>query len=65
MCLLDGPATVGRSELVSVFPAGITTAATWDKTLMHERGRALGAEFRAKGAHIALGYVIVDFRRQS
>ena len=44
---LDSPTTIGRNELVSVFPAGITVAASWDRSLMYERGRALGAEFRA------------------
>lgn len=38
----------------SVFPAAVNIAATWDKAMMHEQGRALGAEFRAKGVHIAL-----------
>ncbi|KAF7588621.1 hypothetical protein BBP40_005459 [Aspergillus hancockii] len=42
-------------ELVSVFPAGVTVASNWDRNLMYERGRALGAEFRAKGAHNILG----------
>ncbi|KAJ0319983.1 hypothetical protein COL5a_009892 [Colletotrichum fioriniae] len=44
-----------RSDGVSVFPAGISTAATWDKDLMYRRAVALGEEFRAKGAHVHLG----------
>lgn len=43
---------------VSVFPSGITTAATWDESLMYLRGAALGEEFRAKGAHVMLGLVL-------
>lgn len=54
VCLLDGPTTIDRNELVSVLPAGVPTAATWDRTLMHERGRALGAEFKAKGSSYRL-----------
>ncbi|KAE9367912.1 glycoside hydrolase family 3 protein [Stipitochalara longipes BDJ] len=34
-----------------VFPAGVTVAATWDRDLMYQQGAALGAEFKAKGAH--------------
>ncbi|KAH7073165.1 glycosyl hydrolase family 3 N terminal domain-containing protein [Paraphoma chrysanthemicola] len=55
LCLSDGPAGLGRSDGVSVFASGITVAATWDRRLMYERGRAIGEEFRAKGAHIHLG----------
>ena len=57
LCLMDGPLTVHISDLASVFPAGVTTAATWNKDLMYQRGLALGTEFRGKGAHIMLGYV--------
>ncbi|KAJ9634217.1 hypothetical protein H2199_009101 [Coniosporium tulheliwenetii] len=38
----------------SVFPAGLTAAASWDKGLIHQRGVYLGEEFRGKGAHVAL-----------
>lgn len=55
LCLSDGPSGYGRSDGVSVFPSGITVAATWDKRLMYERGVALGEEFRGKGSHIFLG----------
>lgn len=55
ICLVDGPSAVARNELVSVFPAGVTIAATWDRVLMYERGRALGAEFRGKGVNVQLG----------
>ncbi|CAG8700462.1 12677_t:CDS:2, partial [Acaulospora colombiana] len=34
---------------------GINTAATWNRSLMRQRGAALGAEFRGKGIHVALG----------
>lgn len=58
LCFSDGPAGVARSDGVSVFASGITVAATWDRRLMYERGLALGQEFRAKGSHVYLGYVI-------
>ena len=57
LCLSDGPAGLARSDGVSVFASGITVAATWDRRLMYERGLAIGEEFRAKGAHVHLGYV--------
>ena len=53
----DGPTAVNRYDLVSVFPAGIAAAASWDRDLMYQRGLLLGAEFKAKGTHVGLGYV--------
>ncbi|EEU38300.1 uncharacterized protein NECHADRAFT_77126 [Fusarium vanettenii 77-13-4] len=52
----DGPAGYSRSDGVSVFPSGITVAATWDRDLMYKRGVALGEEFKAKGAHVHFGW---------
>ena len=57
LCFSDGPAGYSRSDGVSVFASGITVAATWDRDLMYKRGVTLGEEFRAKGAHVHLGYV--------
>ncbi|QDS67779.1 hypothetical protein FKW77_006532 [Venturia effusa] len=54
LCLMDGPAAVHFADSVSVFPSGMTTAASWDKDLILARGQALGAEFRGKGFPIAL-----------
>lgn len=63
LCMLDGPTAVNRNELVSVFPAGLTLAATWDKDHFEDRAKAIGKEFRGKGAQIALGYVLyIDLR---
>lgn len=55
LCLQDGPNALRTADKASVFPAGLTTAATWDKKLMYARGSALAQEFRDKGAHVALG----------
>ena len=57
LCFSDGPAGYSRSDGVSVFASGITVAASWDREAMYERAVALGEEFRAKGAHVHLGYV--------
>lgn len=51
----DGPAGLREVDLVSGFPAGITTAATFNKSLIQARGVAIGEEFRTKGAHVFLG----------
>ena len=55
ICLSDGSSGVNRADLTSVFPAGLTTAATWDRDLMYKRAAAIGDEFRAKGMHVVLG----------
>ncbi|TDZ33215.1 putative beta-glucosidase G [Colletotrichum spinosum] len=57
LCLLDGPTALDRADLISVFPAGLTAAASWDKELIYKRGKALGEEFRDKGVHVGLGPV--------
>ncbi|KAJ1310905.1 hypothetical protein OPQ81_009420 [Rhizoctonia solani] len=55
LCLQDSPLGVRFADKVSVFPAGINTAATFNRDLMRKRGVALGVEFRGKGIHVALG----------
>ncbi|KDR74106.1 hypothetical protein GALMADRAFT_227804 [Galerina marginata CBS 339.88] len=55
LCLEDSPVGVRDTDLVSVFPAEINVAATFNRTLMRSRGTALGAEFRGKGVNVALG----------
>ncbi|GKT61763.1 beta-glucosidase 2 [Colletotrichum tofieldiae] len=64
LCLLDGPTALDRADLVSVFPAGLTTAASWDKKLIYLRGKALGEEFHDKGVHVGLGPVAGPLGRQ-
>lgn len=56
-CSQDGPTALNRADLISIFPAGMTAAASWDKDLIYERGHSLGNEFRDKGAHAILGSV--------
>ncbi|CAG7851315.1 Probable beta-glucosidase L; AltName: Full=Beta-D-glucoside glucohydrolase L; AltName: Full=Cellobiase L; AltName: Full=Gentiobiase L; Flags: Precursor [Serendipita indica DSM 11827] len=55
LCLEDSPLGVRFADRVSVFPAGVNTAATFNRDLMRWRGIGLGKEFRGKGVHIALG----------
>ncbi|OKL57834.1 putative beta-glucosidase A [Talaromyces atroroseus] len=49
LCLQDGP--------LGVRFTGVNVAATWDRSLAHLRGQAMGKEFGAKGADIQLGPV--------
>ena len=58
LCLHDAPLGVRAVNLVTAFPAGITVASTWNRTLLRLRGQAMGAEFRGKGINVALGPVM-------
>ncbi|KAF7982050.1 hypothetical protein HWV62_30326 [Athelia sp. TMB] len=55
LCLEDSALGVRDVDLNSAFPAGINIAATFNRTLMNQRGVAMGAEFRGKGVNIQLG----------
>lgn len=44
-----------HSGTTTQFPSGLTVGATWDKELAFEWGKAMGAEFFAKGANVQLG----------
>ncbi|KAJ6504672.1 glycoside hydrolase family 3 protein [Mycena vitilis] len=54
-CLEDSPLGVRLASNVSAFPPAINVAATFNRTLMRQRGEAMGAEFRGKGVNVALG----------
>lgn len=54
LCLQDGPLSIRVADYASVFPAGVSTAASFDRDLMYERGVMMGAEFKGKGAQVAL-----------
>ncbi|KAK6971550.1 glycoside hydrolase family 3 protein [Favolaschia claudopus] len=55
LCLEDSPVGVRDTDFNSVFPAAINVAATFNRTLMNQRGVAMGQEFKGKGVHVALG----------
>ncbi|RYC81622.1 putative beta-glucosidase G [Fusarium oxysporum f. sp. narcissi] len=57
ICLQDSPLGVREADFVTMFPAGLTAGASFDKRLMYERGLLMADEFRAKGINIALSYV--------
>jgi beta-glucosidase len=55
---------VASTDNVTAFPAGITTGATWDKSLMYQRAVAIGQEFRGKGVNIYLGPTVGPLGRK-
>ncbi|CAK4030678.1 glycoside hydrolase family 3 [Lecanosticta acicola] len=57
LCLQDGPLAIRQATYASVFPAGLTVAASWDRNLARVRGRQIASEYRAKGSHVILGPV--------
>lgn len=63
-CAQDGPLGLRFADLSTVFPAGITTGATFNRELMYERAKALGAEAKGKGVHLLLGPSINPLGRQ-
>ncbi|MDZ7781650.1 MAG: glycoside hydrolase family 3 C-terminal domain-containing protein [Halioglobus sp.] len=59
--LSDGPRGVGfhsSGKRCTAFPSGVAQAATWDPSLLHRFGEALGRECRAAGADTILAPAI-------
>ncbi|KAJ5217943.1 glycoside hydrolase family 3 protein [Penicillium cinerascens] len=56
-CTQDSPVGVRLTDYNTVFPGGVTAAATWDRSLMYARGLAMGQEHRGKGSTVQLGPV--------
>lgn len=55
LCMEDGPLAMRPGDLTTVFPAGVNTAATFNRELIRARGVALGSEFVGKGVNVAFG----------
>jgi beta-glucosidase len=53
----DSPVGVRFGDYVSVFTSGQTAAASWDRTMMYQRGRGIGEEHKGKGVNVVLGPV--------
>ncbi|KAF4471291.1 beta-glucosidase [Fusarium albosuccineum] len=57
LCIQNGPMALEQGTYTLVFPAGLTIAATWDKSIAYQRGTQMGDEFRGKGSQVLLGPV--------
>ena len=56
LCLQDsGTSGVRFTDYNSVFPSPQTTAATFDRRLLHDRGVAMAEEHKGKGVNVILG----------
>lgn len=55
LCLQDSPLGVRFGDYVSAFPSGQTVAASFDRSLMYQRGKAMGQEHKDKGVNVMLG----------
>ena len=53
--MADGPQGVRNNTKSTLYPSGVSAAATWDRTLINQMGIALGKDSRARGVHILLG----------
>lgn len=58
LCMQDSPVGVRDTDYNSVFPAGGTIAASWDRGLWYQRGYDMGSEHRDKGVDVQLGPVV-------
>ncbi|KAF8465104.1 glycoside hydrolase superfamily [Kalaharituber pfeilii] len=54
LCLQDGPLGIRFAHPITAFPAALTTAATFNKRLIHARGQSLGREARNLGINALL-----------
>lgn len=53
--LTDGPVGTHKDGRSTAYPAGVLSAATWNRSLVYELGRQLGRDSKARGVHILLG----------
>lgn len=53
--IADGPVGIRNFGSSTAYPASVNLAATWDKQLAYNTGKALGLEAREKNIHMVLG----------
>lgn len=58
MCLQDSPNGVRLTDFASMYPSGVSLAATWSRELVETVGFAMGEEHRGKGVDMQLGPVV-------
>ncbi|KAI4866509.1 glycoside hydrolase family 3 protein [Hypoxylon rubiginosum] len=57
LCMQDSPLGIRFADYVSAFSSGQTVAATFDRSLIYRRGKAMGEENKIKGVDVLLGPV--------
>ncbi|OTA66831.1 glycoside hydrolase family 3 protein [Hypoxylon sp. EC38] len=57
LCMQDSPLGIRFADYVSAFSSGQTVAASFDRSLMYKRGKAMGDENKIKGVDVLLGPV--------
>ncbi|TKA74388.1 hypothetical protein B0A55_04514 [Friedmanniomyces simplex] len=58
MCFHDAGNGVRNTDGVNAYASGLHIGASWNATLAYERAQFMGAEFKRKGANVALGPVV-------
>lgn len=53
--LADGPQGIRNNTRSTLYPAGILSAATWNRSLVERLGHSLGTDAKARGINILLG----------
>lgn len=55
LCMQDGPQGIRFADYVSYFTSSQLAAATFDRGLLYQRGKAMASEAKGKGADVLLG----------
>ena len=58
LCLQNNGNGVSGTDMVTSYASGIHVGASWNRNLTYSRGQFMGAEFKRKGANVALGPVV-------
>jgi beta-glucosidase len=58
LCLSDAGNGLRNTDFVNSWPSGIHVGASWNRNLAYQRALHMGAEFKTKGVHVALGPVV-------
>ncbi|MGM9757339.1 MAG: glycoside hydrolase family 3 C-terminal domain-containing protein [Candidatus Cryptobacteroides sp.] len=53
--MADGPQGIRNNTVSTLYPCGIMSAATWNRSLVEELGHGLGKDAKARGVAILLG----------
>ncbi|KAH6665859.1 beta2 tomatinase [Plectosphaerella plurivora] len=65
ICFQDSPVGVREADFVTVFPAGFSVAASFDKRMIYQRADMMGSEFRGKGIQAAFGPAVGGMGRHA